>query len=95
MFTNYLKKIKETARKDYKFEWSLKELELAEEFCKKNADFKKEITKVENARIEVKMDEHDWLEANPGSRGGSAINYVIVGVLIVGIAASAYWKFKK
>ena len=53
-----------------------------------------ELSKVENARIEVKMDEHDWHLANPGQKGGSNLNYVLLGIVVVGVAAGAYYKFK-
>ena len=40
------------------------------------------------------MDEHDWHLANPGQKGGSSLNYVLLGIVVVGVAAGAYYKFK-
>jgi hypothetical protein len=40
------------------------------------------------------MDEHDWQIANPNKGGGNSVNYIIIGLLVVGIAAAAYYNFK-
>ena len=53
-----LKKIKECARKEQKFEWALDHLNLLEDGCQ-DPSLKVSLNKIEEAKMEVKMDQHD------------------------------------
>ena len=53
----------------------------------------KEQKKVEDARIEVKMDEFDSGYIRP-SEESNALKYAIVGVIVVATVGAAYYRYK-
>ena len=94
-FNDYIKKIKETSGKDYKHEWALETLQWAQQYCKDNADFEDQMTKVDNAIIACRQDEHDWLQSHPQEKGTSSSTYVFGALLVVAaVAAVGYYRYK-
>ena len=65
LWVDYLKKVKETSSKDLKFKWAFLQLEKASFIIDSNKQLtKKFCKKIEDAKLEVKMDEHDWKTSN-------------------------------
>jgi len=99
MLTGQIKRIKETAKKEYKFEWALERLEELENISSA-PHMTKELNKIENAKMEIKMDEHDFevpVQAT-GNESTFLENYgaYLLGVIAAaGVGAGVYYKYKQ
>jgi hypothetical protein len=99
MLTAQIKRIKETAKKEYKFEWALERLEELENISSA-PHMTKELNKIENAKMEIKMDEHDY-EVPVLATGNESTfleNYgaYLLGVIAAaGVGAGVYYKYKQ
>lgn len=95
-----LKKLKEVSRKEYRFAFALEKLEELMTVAEKN-DMKVEQKKIENVKVEVKMDEHDYVSPvstnlNDNIEGGApSLGTIVLFVAFVAVAAGAYMKYKK
>ena len=94
-----LKKIKEVSRKEYRFAYALEKLDELLVSAEKG-DLKPEQKRIENVKIEVKMDEHDYVSPVSNNMndniegGGPSGSTIILFLAVVAVAAGEYMKYK-
>ena len=92
-----VKQIKSCARKEYKFDWALSRIEQLENYIQSDESTKEAFAndqkKLDNAKIEIKMDEHDWQIKQPPKP--QTTNYVIAGTAVILISAAIYYRYKR
>ena len=103
MLLTIVKKIKMCGSKEWKFDWALTHLEKMRDDCQNHESLKVSLNKIEEAILEVKMDQHDHdvpvspdlYENTEGWFGEYWYCYALVGIAAVGAGAVYYQKHVK
>ena len=94
-----LKRLQETASKEYQFDWALERLEELIQIAQ-GPHMDKALSKIENAKIMIKMDQHDFEKpvAKTGNESTFWENwgaYVAVGALTAAVAGAYWYKHRQ